>query len=42
MERPKIIIYAIPESRNTAIIGLGSDDENKSEMRLSYLKPLIR
>ena len=26
------IIYAIPESRNTAIIGLGSDDEHKSEI----------
>lgn len=28
----ELIIYAIPESRNAAIIGLGSDDEHKSEI----------
>ncbi len=32
------IIYAIPESRNTAIIGLGSDDEHKSEISLQVFK----
>lgn len=32
------IIYAIPESRNTAIIGLGSDDEHKSEIAPQLFK----
>ncbi|MCF8463091.1 MAG: hypothetical protein K9G11_04235 [Rickettsiaceae bacterium] len=32
------IIYAIPESRNTAIIGLGSDDEHKSEISPQLFK----
>lgn len=32
------IIYPIPESRNTAIIGLGSDDEHKSEISLQVFK----
>lgn len=32
------IIYPIPESRSTAIIGLGSDDEHKSEISLQVFK----
>ena len=32
------IIYAIPESRNTAIIALGSDDEYKSEVSHQLFK----
>lgn len=32
------IIYTIPESRNAAIIGLGSDDEHKSEISLQVFK----
>lgn len=32
------IIYPTPESRNTAIIGLGSDDEHKSEISLQVFK----
>lgn len=32
------IIYTIPESRNAAIIGLGSDDEHKSEIGLQVFK----
>lgn len=32
------IIYAIPESRNTPIIGLGSDDEHKSEIAPQLFK----
>lgn len=32
------IIYPIPKSRNTAIIGLGSDDEHKSEISLQVFK----
>ncbi|MCD8525431.1 MAG: NAD(P)-binding domain-containing protein [Gammaproteobacteria bacterium] len=32
------IICAIPESRNTAIIGLGSDDEHKSEISPQLFK----
>ncbi len=34
------IIYPIPESRNTAIIRLGSDDEHKSEIAPQLFKPL--
>jgi ornithine cyclodeaminase len=34
----KPIIYAIPESRNIAIIGLGSDDEHKSELSPELFK----
>lgn len=32
------IIYAIPESKNKAIIGLGSDDEHKSEITPKLFK----
>lgn len=32
------IIYAIPESKNKAIIGLGSDDEHKSEIAPQLFK----
>lgn len=32
------IIYAIPESKNKAIIGLGSDDEHKSEITPQLFK----
>jgi len=32
------IIYAIPESKNKAIIALGSDDEHKSEISLQLFK----
>lgn len=32
------IIYAIPESKNSAIIGLGSDDEHKSEISPQLFK----
>jgi ornithine cyclodeaminase len=34
------IIYTIPESRNAAIIGLGSDDEHKSEIAPQLFKTI--
>ncbi len=34
------IIYTIPESRNAAIIGLGSDDEHKSEIAPQLFKAI--
>lgn len=39
---PKPLIYAIPKSKNKAIIGLGSDDEHKSEIAPQLFKAADR